>query len=509
MNISYLKKLKRSIILSFTLLAFVSCQQEEIEGLGVDLVNQQKINSNSIQKEIEATTNNVEKVMASGASVTQYLLGVYSKNSFGTLQGDLVSQLTLPATGSSYSYGKTPIIDSVLVTIPYQATAQEKYSNGKPQYKLDSIFGNSENAFKISVYELKTFLNTLNPNAPSKTMIYESNKTFAKGNIPFYSGSFKVNKNDTVAYIKRYDASKKQYKTDTIKEGKASPFISIPLDKELIKQKLIDEANKSYFASQDNFNHYFRGLYIAADVLSYKDSHIAGLTFSGAKMRIFYSNLVDESDSQDLNGNGTKGEKDVRIAKTYTFPLGGVKSNVYRRDNTGAFNNNKRLYIQGASGVDVITDVFANLNINDLRKSPRLITQANLTFYVDATASSKELPEQLFIYKKEDSEKLIDILYTGKLTSIGGSLEKSDEGTPNKYVFKMTRHIADLLKTNSTKTPSKLIIRPYNPTDIINTSSKNVPNYNWNIKGVVLHGTNSEIEAKRPIFEISYSKLNN
>lgn len=505
MNLSYVKSLKRSSILFLALVALFSCQKE-IENIGVDLINEDKISDVSLSKKLQANTQKVENVLASGG-LGQYLLGVYSKDDFGTLQTDLVSQVKLPAYGDKYTYGKTPIIDSVLITIPYQSTTKGKQSDGKPKYQLDSVFGNKQQEFKINVHRLKTFLNTLDPENPAKAMIYKSNKNFDKEETTLYSGAFKANANDTIAYIKRYDADKKLYRTDTLKEDKSKPFMSIPLNKTQIQKKLVDVASSGNFASQNDFNHYFKGLYIASEIMNSNNSHIVSLDFKGAKMRIFYSNLVDESDSQDLNKNGVKGEKDVRVPKSYSFNLEGIKSNVYRRSNYN-LEDTKRLYVQGAAGAIVLTDPFSNLDIEEMRKTPKLITQANLVFYVDQDKSSSDVPKQLFIYNYDKSEKIVDLLYTNKTSSIGGNLEKTDDGKPYRYVFRITRHIAELLKNTKENSP-KLAIKTFNVTDISNKESKSVLNYNWNPKGVVLHGVDSEIENKRPTFEINYSKLGN
>ncbi|MBS9765935.1 MAG: DUF4270 domain-containing protein [Flavobacteriaceae bacterium] len=492
-----MKNIFKTIVLPMFAIALMSCEKD-IE-IGASIVDQNQIKRDGISTTFTAKTVPVDKVFSSG--LNEYLFGVYSKNQFGTLSTDVVSQLSLPRVGSNYTYGKQPIIDSVLITIPY--ASKLKKDAKKKEYELDSIYGDKSVPFKVSIYELKTFLNTLNPKDPSKPLIYESNKEFKKGDKVGFVDSFKVNENDTIAYINRYDASHKKYKTDTIKEDKSKPFISIPLDKNLIKEKLVDVANSSDFVSQDAFKHYFRGLYISTEVLNSVDSHIAMLSFKGAKMRIFYSNLVNESASEDLNGNGTKGEKDVRVAKNYSFFLSGVKSNVYKRKNKD-FSNNKRLYVQGASGAKIIADIFSELDIIKLRSTPHLVTQAKLTFYVDETLSDKELPEQLFIYNDKTNEKLVDTRYS-KDNLIGGYLEKTDDGKPYKYVFKITRHIADLLKSNATGKPDELAIRVFNPTD--NIQSINTLNYNWNVKGVVLHSSTSENKEKRPTFEIFYSGL--
>ena len=60
---------------------------------------------------------------------------------------------------------------------------------------------------------------------------------------------------------------------------------------------------------------------------------------------------VDEGDDQDLNGNGTKGEKGVRTKHNYAFSFGSLKSNYLERDYTVSKQSGAdRLYVQGAAG---------------------------------------------------------------------------------------------------------------------------------------------------------------
>ena len=147
---------------------------------------------------------NIDRIPSSG--IPQYLLGVYGDSEFGRLEGSIAAQLLLPKTGELYTYGVNPVIDSVLVTIPYQATQIENASDGKPQFELDSVFGKPGTAFGLKVFELKTFLNTLDPNDPSKSAIYYSDKEFQLATTPLYAGNFRVNANDTMSVIKRYNA---------------------------------------------------------------------------------------------------------------------------------------------------------------------------------------------------------------------------------------------------------------------------------------------------------------
>ena len=238
----------------------LSCENE-IETVGVNLVDTKKFSTDILISEVLATSENIDRVPTD--QVFQYLLGVYADPEFGKMEASIISQMSLLNAGF-YDYGENGVIDSVIVDIPYEATQIENYSDGKPQFTLDSIIGDTTAEFQLNVFELKTFLNTLNPEDPSKNAIYYSDKEYLKGNEPLYSGGFKVNANDTVAYIKRRNLDGTVYYTDTIKAESLSPSIKIPLNKNMIKEIFIDNADGSEFSDFDNFTHYFRGLYIEA-----------------------------------------------------------------------------------------------------------------------------------------------------------------------------------------------------------------------------------------------------
>ena len=164
-------------LFSFVFFTIISCEKE-IEGLGVNIIDNNKFSTGDSIFKVNTNTVNVERVPAN--LISQYLLGVYSDNELGELKGSIVSQLSLPTVGTGYNYGTNAAIDSVIIFIPYQSTKLDSTIGGKPLFKLDSVFGNQNVEFKLGVYELGTFLNTLDPNDPSKKMVYYSDKVFEK-----------------------------------------------------------------------------------------------------------------------------------------------------------------------------------------------------------------------------------------------------------------------------------------------------------------------------------------
>jgi uncharacterized protein DUF4270 len=502
--VNVLKYVGLSLTVFFTI---ISCEKE-IESIGVNLVDNNNFSTNKLTIDIVTANKNVERVISNG--VPQYLLGVYSDTEFGKLKASIISQLSLPASGEEYNYGTNALIDSVLINIPYQSTREGDESDGKPMFSIDSVIGDKNAEFQLSVYELKTFLNTLDPNDPSKSAVYYSDKEFQKNETPLFSGNFKINPNDTVSYIKRYmpDAIT-VFDIDTVKQSDLSPSIRIPLNENLIQQLFIDNAANSEFSSSDDFQHYFRGLYIEADELANAKSHLISLDIAKAQMIIYYSNDEDEAEGQDLNGNGTNGEQGVRVKQKYEFSFGAIKSNILDRDNTIAkASGEDRLYVQGAAGSMATIDLSIE-NLEDLRENNWLITDTNLIFYVDQNASSDIAPKQLFLYNYDENLQILDMMTEG-LAAVGGLLERDEDGKPYRYVFKITDYISELLKSDEPLDLVKLGLKVYGSSDLpVSISDTAIKDFSWNPKGVVLYGDDVSAGDKRIKFEIFYSQLNN
>jgi hypothetical protein len=508
MAIKVVNALKYLGLFSLVFFTIISCEKE-IESIGVNLVDNNNFSTNKDTSEVITTNKDISRVPASG--IDQYLLGVYSDNEFGTLKASIVSQLGLPVTDDNYNYGTNYGIDSVLMVIPYQSTkSAENYSDGKPKFSIDSVFGNPDVEFQLGIYELKTYLNTLDPNDPSKPAIYYSDKEFQKGDVPFYSGNFKVNPNDTVSYIKRYMPNGVSvYKIDTIKATDKSPSIKFPLNENLVKQIFVDNAAGAEFQSLDDFQHYFRGFYIEAAALTSNKAHLISLNMTNAKMIIYYSKDEDEGATVDLNGNKINGELGVRTKHNYEFAFGSITSNVLKRDLAPHQSGENRLYVQGAAGSIATIELFKNENLVDLQDNNWLINDANLIFYVDQNAASNIAPEQLFIYNYTENLQFTDVMTEG-IDATGGKLERDDDGKPYRYVFKITDYISRLLKTDEALELVEIGLKVYNPSDTPSAiTDVKIREYSWTPKGVVLFGQDPIFGDKRVKLEISYSKINN
>lgn len=525
------------------LVGVISCEND-FKNVGVDIVDNNVFSTNSHEFEVIAYSKNIVRNQSN--NLNHYLFGVQNDDVFGTLEASIVSQLTLPE--SNPDFGLNAVIDSVIVDIPYLSTLQtDENSNGTPKFELDSIWTDGANNFQLSIYELGTYLNSVDPEDPTELKKYFSDQVFLKINptTPFYNGLIEPSAEDTTLIVKRYKhpspnypnlTTKEVYQTDTINEDdniKTPPSLKIPLDKALIKTIIQDNAASSDLASNSNFQHFFRGLYF--EVLENGDGNEALMTLSldNAKMTIYYSfdEIVDEGDDEDLNGNGITDEDDVaiRTPEDFVFELGSIMSNIYTRDYTGDIVENyidnpdlsqgeELLFVQGAAGTNAVIKLFGeDANGNDipdeletLRENNWLINDAQLTFYIASDNATNWIPQRLFLYNigEEENTQILDAL-NQDAGYLGGTLIYDDDDVPLKYTFHITDFITELSKLDTELVLYDLGLKVFDDNDVaFSVNDTEMRDFNSNPKGLSLIGNLPETDEKRIKLEIFYSEKN-
>ncbi|MDV7186673.1 DUF4270 family protein [Lutibacter sp. TH_r2] len=528
MTTKVVKKLKYALSLLFIASAIISCEKD-IEDIGVSLIDNNLFDYSSTFSNVIVANENIEKTESyidtrTSNKIVRHLLGVYNDTEFGQLKASIAAQITIPNTGDYYvnlfqnsidDLESNTIIDSVLITIPYttQFDSILEVDGGSDEliYNSDIITGNKTDKFKLEVFELGTFFNSLDPNDPSQPAVYQTNKVYQKETLLF-SDNFQLNENDTIFEIKRYlSDGVTVYETqviDSVTKNDSSRFLKIPLDKELIKSIFIDNAeNTTNFDSFENFSRYFRGFYFEATPIN-NNSHLISLNLENAKMSIYYSYDEKEAEGEDLDGDETTGESLVRTKHVSDFTFTSFATNVYERDYTNSkASGTDKIYIQGASGEEATVELFTDNDLANFQEQNLLITEANLTFYVDQSADNNIVPSKLLIYNYDDKEHIID-MYTEGSDLVGGNLEYDDNGEPLKYVFRITDYVSELLK-DSEYEQIKFGIKVYNTsTDTPSSYGEIVKDYSWSPKGVVLYGSDESAGDNRVKLEIKYTELN-
>ncbi len=504
-------------LITLVLFSVIACEKD-FENVGVGLVDNDLFSTADTTFEVIAYNKNIDSSRIDG--IPRYLLGVYNDDNFGLLKSSFIGQLNLAAI----KFSDNMSIDAVVLDIPYYASKLEDNTDGTPNFELDSIIGDQGAEFNLSVYELGTFLNTLDPSDPTKNKKYYSNEIDYVKKALLYTGDFKPNKNDTLLYVDRNFIEGNP--RDTIKKENALPSIKIPLDTVFFRNSFINQQNSGVFESNDSFKEYFRGLIIEVDGT---DGAMMQLAMSNASVTIYYTNevLTDETTTTgDLNGDGDTDDKDVpvRTKQITSFGFGGVRTSQYNRDYTSSnvdildkfdhpdvTNGDDKLFVQGAAGSIAVVELFKDVvNLNELREKNWLINEANLTLYVE-NPNDTIIPNKLYLYKYDYNSQILDALTEG---FIDGNLQKGEDNKPLKYEFSITDYISEVLKNDSDSLSlNKLAIKTYQVTDppIIDTLASN---FSWDAKGVVLKGNNlpkienDELDPTRLKLEIFYTENN-
>src|SRR5690606_16880229 len=182
-------------------LAFTSCD-DDFNSIGGELVGGQIDALPRYEAGVVAYNKRIEAVQTNNLPV--HLLGVYKEPVFGLQTASVLTQLAL--SPAAPNFGSEPIIDSVVLTLPYYSTRLENTEAGDPVYRLDSVYGGSP--FKLSVSRSGFFLNDFDPDANFETRqrYYSDQQEVIENNLvgsPIYVNESFMPSNREVSYRER------------------------------------------------------------------------------------------------------------------------------------------------------------------------------------------------------------------------------------------------------------------------------------------------------------------
>lgn len=513
MTTKFVNSIKAVVVFSFVLFSIIACEKD-FENIGVNIVDNNLFNTAYEDVNIIANTVNVEASRVNNLPVRN--LGIFQDNEFGKLNAAIISQLR---NATAIDFGLNPVIDTVILDIPYFSRSNDANANGTPDFTLDSIFGNQNTEYKLKVSRLSTFLNTLDPSDPTKAKEYYSNESYTTSDVLYYE-NFKPNKNDTVLYVKRHLIelnNEGEIDIDTIKKENSTPSIKLPLNKDIIKTIFIDDASTSDLSSFENFSNYFRGIEIKPEEIGDNGGSLMVLSTTNATVNIYYTNevLTDET-STDLNGDGDTDDTQVPVKtkQTLSLSLSGVTTSTYDRDYTGSsvlssadqnfIDGSDAIYVQGSAGSNGKLKIA--IDLQEYREKNWLVNGAVLDLYI-VDSTSIGVPDRLYLYK-EDNTVITDVITEAGSVGIAGGLVNDDNGRPNYYRFLITDYISELLAADSDEENLSLILKNYHSFDAVQSATDTIiRNFSWDVKGVVLKGNTFPAEDnKRVKLRVYYTK---
>ena len=518
------RKIEKSacvVALIFVFTAVISCEKDFTD-IGSSVISNTKFSTDSLLVDVALENSRVSDLTFGDTPLNPalLLLGVHASDDYEKIEASIISQLAIDRslevidsdTLAKYKTTTTDVIttiDAAFLRLPYQVTLNA----AGDAYELDSIIGDQLKSFTSNVYQSGTYLSDLDLDDPSKERVYSPNDSYEA--IDRISGGelnkekdfqFLPKATDTeIEVIRRLDDGT-EYKKDTVSYTNSTtskvplPFAVIPLKEDKIKELFLDQYGTTNFESQEVFNDYFKGIFIEA---TGEEGSLISFNFNGAErpsIEVYYTNTVRES--------GTTGNDTIKtFRKNDSFLLSGIRTSTYKNNVPKTYPADK-IILQGAVGSEATVALFGTDDttianeIARLRKRNLLINDASLTVYVDKSADITAVPYQLFLYKTDAATpnpvySHIKDLYTEGAFSFGGLLERDAEGNPEKYTFRITDYISDVLSGETDYSPT-LRLKVINSTDLLPVTDTIYKNYSWNPKAVTL--------LKAPQLKISYSE---
>ncbi len=480
------------------------------------------------------------------------LLGFFDDPDFGTTTASIVADI-VPSSFSSSStpniFGDNPVIDSVILNIPYFNRVTGFDENGNNTYTIsDSLYvkpvnedaKNNPDPIKISIYENGYFINTANSGNVGEGQNYFSYSNNGSTDNYAQTETNIINFDDLKGVlISEIDTT---FSPEPVKTGmgedvvRTDPALRLKLDNEdgdydFWTNKLLDKNGQPELSNSDIFKNYFRGLYIKAEAINNKGSMVMlNLASTDAEITIHYTK--DDGDGGRESAEYALRFSDQRLntfINNYTAPL----------ENGDAENGDEIIYLKGIEGSMAIIDLFpTSEDLTNFLKEYR-IEDGNGDYLKDEITGDYILKKlineaHLEIYEKEDLITVTntdfhkyDRLYTYDLENNTPPLDYFSDGTDNltipvfskvfhstvrnsetgAYKIRLTQHLNNILINGATNTQIGLtlssninITSNLETLDDINGISEefrvtNVPATSLIApRGTILYGSNSSSE---------------
>nr|WP_299342290.1 DUF4270 family protein [Allomuricauda sp.] len=409
------------------------------------------------------------------------------------------------------------------------------------RFILDSIFGNRQSAFNLTVTTSTFFLRDLDPNTNfEERQEYFSNQDFSsfRGETLF-EGEVTID-DEELLFFQEDDPDTEDVDESEQLENRLNPGLRIPLDNAFFQTNILDKEGEPELLSQANFSEFFRGIQIFGTDM---EDLMFLFDLTQAQITITYTyqdyDLVDETLETE--------ERDFILSLVQNTNFGTIGNAVntfvddpFPNDIINAFDssdNASRIYLKGGSGAFAEIRLFGEQEetagrgqefIEQIRSNNWIINEANLVFYVDRSAldmvNGTIEPPRLYLYNAETNNPIYNFLNDnsvideplGILLDYDGILEKEgDNGI--KYTVRITDHISNIIVRDSANAKLRLAVSSNigdpRVAEGMGTSMEevDVPLMSTvNPLGTILFGSNVDAsnEDKRLKLEIFYTEAN-
>ena len=534
--------LSKLFSLSLILSLFFACEKEFSE-LGSGIVGAPNIEIKTQSYPVKSYNKRITPFQSNG--LPKNLLGYHKDPVFGPTTVHFLAQLT--PRNYNVNFGDNPVLDSVVLTIPYAVKKSDD------EYTIDSLYG--EHPVKLSIFKNNFLLRDFDPNSD----LDENQRYFSDGSL---SSSEQLNAADMEGQLlyttsEFFPSNEEIILTEVNDEGETetsatlTPSLRLKLDElsslpeNFWEDLILEKEDSDELSSANNFYNYFRGLYFKVEAVDPDNGHLIQLDFASANahVKLFYNYENTGSDG----GTTTK-------YSTYDMAFSGNRVSIYENDfdasilqsiaNANEQDGDERLYLKGGEGSMAVVELFSEDEsgndfddfITDFRENSgdeilikRLVNEAYLEFYIDeaATGSDADYPNRIFVYDLNNNTPLVDYFLDNTVNTttsdskythlVPVSTETDDQGTEHKkYKVRLTGHLNNIVTKDSTNVKIGLLVS----SNVGAADMRTLQQYDENVefiptgtilspKSVILHGSNSSDELKKVKLKVYYTEPTN
>jgi len=491
-------------VLTFFAFSLLMACEDEISSTGAGIVDQVNFETNLADNfsVLSYSVNYPEGVQTNG--LPEGVLGVYDDPIYGRTTASYLTQVALSRFDPEF--GEEPVVDSVILRMPYFSSVLETDEDGVNDYALDSVFANN-GSVKLSIYRSSFFLNDLDPDTGFETpQVYNSNDISSPsgrinesllmgellGVVLDEDGLPEADEADKLDAFRPDDREIILLAQDINDDGtidtdsdfsvseRLSPSLRVRLDNDYWQEAILDQEGSTNLLNDNSFNDYFRGLYFKIESLDPAFGHYTIFDLDESNITIYYSFTGDDDSSEPGEPtNDGRGEIGINFAGINVLDLDndfdqGIIQSIETSDQV---NGEANLYLKGGNGSLAIIDLFGpRFDLGDgeefqseleiLRDCGVIVNEANLILYVDqedAIAGLGELePERLFVYDFDNRRTLLDgaidntVGLEGPVDSrvnhLGRLTREEEDVTSNgvSYRIRLTQHLNNVITNDST-----------------------------------------------------------
>jgi hypothetical protein len=486
-KISILKSIISIFVITFL---FASCDKD------FNTIGSNVIDDNHFGFELDTLSSVVASVQPTGVIQTNNLpinqLGIYNNPVFGKTKANFVTQLSLPSVSLNpkFDLALNPVIEKVVLTIPYFSKKTITSAEGVGTYILDSIYGDQPISLKVyeSGYQIQDFDASTNAQEVQK---YFNNQDDVFNNskigTPLYANAAFI-PNALEVEIKKRD--NKLIETSET-ESRLSPRMQLQLDKDYFKNKVFLAPNDK-FISNGSFRDYMKGLYFQVEDASV--GRLMKLNFAVGNITITYQQYAGLKTNAlgvkvpitfDDDNDPLTAEINKLVLKTFVINLTGNSVNLIDQSNSvnyasvisnpNTISGDEKLHLKGgAEGSIAVIDLFGKDlfgadgltgvpngvadELDIIKKNKWLINEANLTFYLDKAQMGTAIkPNRIYLYDLNNHRPLQDYAIdistnlNTKLNKIihGGNILREDKKGRIAYKIRLTNHVRNLISNDT------------------------------------------------------------